>query len=341
VAPDTIDQGFSPLFEPHRRELLTHCYRMLGSFHDAEDVVQEVYLRASRAHDRFEGRSSLRTWLYRIATRACLTALERRSRRPLPADLGGSGGDPDGSLTARPEVPWLEPLPDARGGVGQSDPAAIVTQRQAVRLAFVAALQHLPPRQRAVLILRDVLRCRTEETAAALATTADAVDSGLRRARARLARVAPQEHESVEPTAPDLRRVLDRYVAAFEAKDVDALVDLFAEDVTWEMPPYTVWFRGREAVGRHLRRECPDGPGDLRLVPTAANGQPAFALYQRGGDGVHRAVCLHVLDVTAAGRIGRVVVFGDPRLVAACGLPATWPADRRSGDVQAAAIAGR
>jgi RNA polymerase sigma-70 factor (ECF subfamily) len=319
------DEDFLRLFEPHRRELLAHCYRMLGSLHDAEDLVQETYLRAARAHDRFEGRSSLRTWLYRIATRVCLTALERRSRRPLPTDLGPSA-DPDDVLVERPEVPWLEPLPGGALAPGSADPATVVAARETIRLAFVAALQHLSPRQRAVLILRDVLRCRTDETAAVLDVSAAAVDSILRRARARLERVAPREDEAVEPTAPDRRRLLDRYMIAFERKDIAALVELFNSDVTWEMPPFPAWFRGPDCVGRHLDAQCSARPGDLRLLPTTANGQPAFALYMRGDDGLHHPACLQVLDLTPAGWIGHVVVFGDLGLFPAFGLPAALPA---------------
>ena len=296
---------------------------MLGSIHDAEDVVQETYLRASGAYGRFEGRSSLRTWLYRITTRACLTALERRSRRPLPADLAGPSGDPDGPLAERPELPWLEPVPDALLAGGPADPVTTLSMRQSVRLAFVAALQHLPPQQRAVLILRDVLRYPTDETGVILGKSPAAVDSTLRRARTRLERIAPQPEKSAEPTSPQVRRLLDRYVTAFEAKDIPALVGLLTADVTWEMPPFTVWFQGPGPVGRHLAKECPAGPDDLRLVPTAANGQAAFALYMRDADGIRRPACLQVLDVTPRARIRHVVVFGDLRLFPMFGLPAT------------------
>src|SRR5439155_27059891 len=177
MADKTVNEDFQRLADPFRRELLAHCYRMLGSVHDAEDLVQETYLRAGRAYDRFEGRSSLRTWLHQIATRACLTALESRSRRPLPTGLGSPSADPGDTLVEQPEVPWLEPIPDAMVGAERSDPAAIVTARESLRLALIAALQHLPPRQRAVLVLRDVLQWRAAEAAEVLRTTAPAVNS--------------------------------------------------------------------------------------------------------------------------------------------------------------------
>src|SRR5947199_3205039 len=200
IAESTVNEDFLRLADPYRRELLAHCYRMLGSVHDAEDLVQETYIRAWRSYDRFEGRSSLRTWLHRIATRACLTALESRGRRPLPTGLGNPSGDPADDLVQRTEVPWLEPVPDALVGAEGSDPAAIVTSRESIRLALIAALQHLPPRQRAVLILRDVLQWRAAEVAEAVGTTTAAVNSILQRARAQLDAVTPTEDEVVEPT---------------------------------------------------------------------------------------------------------------------------------------------
>jgi RNA polymerase sigma-70 factor, ECF subfamily len=294
---------------PYRGELLAHCYRMLGSVHDAEDLVQETLLRAWRAYDRFEGRSTLRTWLYQIATNQCLTALESRARRPLPAGLGGpseTGGQP---LEKRDEVPWLEPLPD-------NDPAAIVTSRESTRLAFVAALQHLPPRQRAVLILRDVLAWRAAEVAELLDTTTAAVNSALQRARAQLGEVAPEPDEVVEPATADERALLARYVAAFERKDIDAIVALLAEDAVWEMPPYSTWFLGREQVSRHLTDQCPGGPGDFTLAPTRANGQPALGMYLGG-----EPFCLQVFTVRGP-VFSHVVSFFDLRLFETFGLPA-------------------
>jgi RNA polymerase sigma-70 factor (ECF subfamily) len=301
---------------PYRRELLSHCYRMLGSVHDAEDLVQETLLRAWRAYDRFEGRSTLRTWLYRIATTQCLTALESRGRRPLPAGLGGpseTGGQP---LETREDVPWLEPLPT---GAADEDPAEVVTSRESTRLAFVAALQHLPPRQRAVLILRDVLAWRAAEVAELLDTSVAAVNSALQRARAQLDAIAPTPDDVLEPTAADKRELLERYVAAFERKDVDAIVALLAEDAVWEMPPYATWFRGRDQVARHLLGQCPGAPGDFRFVPTEANAEPALAMYLWD-----KPFCLQTLT---AGRAGftHVISFFEPRLFDTFGLPSSLP----------------
>lgn len=317
-----LGEDFLQLADPYRRELLAHCYRMLGSVHDAEDLVQETYLRAWRSYDRFEGRSSLRTWLYRIATRACLTALESRNKRPLPTALGEPSSDPEGALIESPEVPWLEPMPG--GGVGgeESDPATLVTSRQSMRLALIAALQHLPPRQRAVLVLRDVLAWRAAEVAELLDTTTTAVNSILQRARATLEQVAPAEDQVAEPTTVEQRELLGRYVTAFEEKDIAAIVELLTSDAVWEMPPYTGWYHGAENIGRLIATRCPGGPGDLKLVRTEANGQPAFAVYLRGADGVFRAFQLHVLTVTASG-IDHVASFFDVSLFDVFGLPAT------------------
>lgn len=324
MAGKPAGEDFLQLADPHRRELLAHCYRMLGSVHDAEDLVQETYLRAWRAYEGFEGRSSLRTWLHRIATTACLTALESRNKRPLPAGLGGSNSDPDEALVEQPEVPWLEPVPDAMVAE-TTDPASIVTSRESLRLALIAALQHLPPRQRAVLILRDVLKWRAGEVAEAVGTTTTAVNSILQRARAQLDQVAPQQDEIVEPVEPEQRELLDRWVTAFEDKNVAAIVEMFTSDVVWEMPPFTAWYRGPEHVARHLATRCPAGPGDLRMVPARANGQPAFGQYLRdASDGVYRPFALQVLTLTPAG-ISHVGTFFDLRLFDTFGLPQTQP----------------
>jgi RNA polymerase sigma-70 factor, ECF subfamily len=326
VVDDRADDGFVRLADPYRRELLAHCYRMLGSVHDAEDLVQETYLRAWRAHDRFEGRSSLRTWLYRIATSACLTALDGRGRRPLPTGLGGPRADPDAPVVEQPEVPWLEPIPDAMVGADPADPATVVTSRASVRLALIAALQHLAPRQRAVLLLRDVLKWRAAEVAELLDTTTAAVNSALQRARAQLAEAAPTEDEIVEPTAPDQQELLDRYVKAFEDYDTAVLVKLFTSDAVWEMPPFPTWYEGPEDIGRLIETQCPaTGPGDLLLTPTRANGQPAFAMYLRGEDGAHHAFSLNVLTLHGSS-IKHVTAFFDARLFATFGLPRTLPA---------------
>ena len=316
---------FQRLADPFRRELLAHCYRMLGSVHDAEDLVQETYLRAWKAFERFEGRSSLRTWLYSIATRACLTALEQRNRRPMPSDFGGPSNDPQGTLPERPEVPWLEPIPDALAGGDPNDPAAIVTSRESLRLALVAALQHLPPRQRTVLLLRDVLKWRAAEVAELLETSTASVNSALQRARAQLDEVAPSEDDVVEPADPDQRMLLDRYVTAFHNADVPAIVELFKEDAVWEMPPILAWFSGRDDIGRVIAFQCAPERGELRLVPTMANGQPAFGVYRRGADGVHHAFQIQVLTVGPAG-ITHVGAFFDTTLFATFGLPDVHPA---------------
>lgn len=300
---------FVRLTDPFRRELLAHCYRMLGAVDEAEDLVQETYLRAWRSYGGFEGRSSLRSWLYRIATNACLTALERRAGRPLPSGLRG----PSEALTLeapQTEISWLQPIPDALILAG-SDPAGIVASRDSLRLAFVAALQHLPARQRAVLILRDVLAWRAAEVAELLGTTTVAVKSTLQRARAHLRRVAPSEDQLVEPADPELRALLDGYTSAFENADIDALMKLLRTDAELEMPPWLTWFTGREAIGRFVAAEIFGMAGAFRMVPTFANGQPAAAAYRRGEDGVYRAHAVHVLTLTDTG-IARIVAFLDP-----------------------------
>jgi RNA polymerase sigma-70 factor, ECF subfamily len=303
----------------YRRELLAHCYRMSGSLHDAEDLVQETYLRAWKAYDRFEGKSSVRTWLHRIATNTCLTALEGRQRRPLPTGLGAPSSEPGDDLVVRDEVPWLEPLPDAGGD--QSDPSAIVESRESVRLAFIAALQHLSPRQRAVLVLRDVLQWKAAEVATALETTTAAVNSLLQRARAHLDEVGPSADDTIAPPeSPEARDLLDRYIAAFEAYDIDKLVELFTADAIWEMPPFDSWYVGPQAIGALSREKCPaEKAGDMRLIPTTANGQPAAAMYFREGTR-HLPFQLHVLDIKPGG-VSHVVAFLDTSVFAKFGLP--------------------
>ncbi|GAA3937964.1 sigma-70 family RNA polymerase sigma factor [Actinomadura viridis] len=326
MANSTIEkeQDFQQRADPYRRELLAHCYRMLGSIHDAEDLVQETYLRAWRSYGGFEGRSSLRTWLYRIATNCCLTAIDQRGHRPLPSGLGAPNGEPERPVVAAPEVPWLEPAPDAALAGAAADPATIVATRERTRLAFVAALQHLPPNQRVVLILRDVLKWRATEVAELLETSTASVNSALQRARAQLRQVAPEEDAMVEPADPGQRDLLDRYATLFERADIAGLVELFKEDAVWEMPPFPEWFVGRGTIARLIVAQCGPEPGELRLVPTAANGQPAFGLYRRGEDGVHRPYHLQVLTVTAEG-IARGSVFFDTSLFPLFGLPETLP----------------
>jgi RNA polymerase sigma-70 factor (ECF subfamily) len=234
---------------------------MLGSVDEAEDLVQETYLRAWRSFGGFEGRSSVRTWLYRIATNACLTALERRGRRPMPSGLAGPAGDPDIALVPAPEVPWLQPVPDALLAGAGEDPASAVAARAGIRLALVAAQQYLPARQRAMLILRDVLGWPAAEVAGLLGTTTTAVNSGLRRARAQLARALPAEEDTAEPNDPGQRAALDRFAAAFENADADALAELLRKDAVLEMPPLPGWFAGRDAVRAFFAAQVLTEPG--------------------------------------------------------------------------------
>jgi RNA polymerase sigma-70 factor (ECF subfamily) len=321
----TVSEDFTGLTGRFRGELLAHCYRMLGSAEDAEDLVQETYLRAWRSFDGFEGRSSVRTWLYRIATNACLTAIERRPRRPLPSGLGAPGDDPQAPVMAGAEVPWLQPFPDVLLAGEREDPAAVVASRAGIRLAFVAALQYLSARQRAVLILRDVLGWPAAEVAGLLDTTTTAVNSGLRRARDRLARELPAEDELAEPAGPRAQALLERFAAAVENADAGALAGLLAEDVALEMPPVLTWFTGRRAVVRFVAAQLFTEPGWLLPVAVTANGQPAFAVYQREPDGGYHAHAVLVLTVTRAG-IGRIVSFQDPGLFRSFGLPPQWRA---------------
>ena len=319
-------EEFPDLAARFRRELLAHCYRMLGSVHDAEDLVQETYLRAWRAYDGFEGRSSLRTWLYRIATTACLTALESKGRRPLPTGLGAPGSAAGDPLVEQPEVPWLEPIPDALISSDEADPASVVTSRESVRLAFIAALQYLPPRQRAVLILRDVMKWRAAEVAELVGISVAAVNSSLQRARTQLEQSSPSEETVTEPTTSEQRELLARYVTAFENKDIPEITKLFTSDAVWDMPPFTGWYQGAENIAKLVEIQCPGQAGDMRMVETVANGQPALGLYLRGNDGVFRPFNFHVLTLTGAG-VSRATAFFDLRLFDTFGLPKTLAAD--------------
>ncbi|WP_239460103.1 sigma-70 family RNA polymerase sigma factor [Nocardioides daejeonensis] len=305
------EDEFRELANTHRRELLAHCYRMTGSLHEAEDLVQETYLRAWRAFHGFEGRSSVRTWLYRIATNVCLTNLDGKQRRPLPSGLGTSDSHVGDELVSDQEIPWLEPVPDA---------AVVVTERDSIRLAFVAALQHLPARQRAVLILRDVLRWSAKEVAEALETTPAAVNSALQRAHAQLASAGLTE-DTVEPDL-DARQeaMLKEYVDAFWHKDIDRIVKLLTVDAVWEMPPFTGWYQGNVTIGELIDTQCPGGVHDMPMLPTMANGQPAFGLYMAQPDGTYRPFHLQVLHLEGE-RVRHVSAFFDPRLFEAFGLP--------------------
>jgi RNA polymerase sigma-70 factor, ECF subfamily len=307
----TIGSDFDAATGPFRRELVVHCYRMTGSVQEAEDLAQETLLRAWKARNRYDHeRASLRTWLYRIATNACLTALESRARRPLPSGIGAASTDPGAPLVPDFEVPWLQPLPDRFLAEEQGDPAFRATRRAGVRLALIAAMQLLPPRQRAVLVLRDVLDFSAAEVAAQLGTSTAAVNSALQRARATLAAAAPQEGAQREPDDRAVRETIERYIRAFEAADVDALVALLTDDAVLEMPPVPLWYAGRADYGRFIARVFALRGGGWRMLPTSANGQPALAAYCPDDGGVLRLHTLQVLSVGTEG-ISHNVVFQD------------------------------
>ncbi|MWA01540.1 sigma-70 family RNA polymerase sigma factor [Actinomadura sp. LD22] len=314
-----MDQDFAARLEPYRGELLVHCYRMLGAVHEAEDLVRETMLRAWRARDRYdEGRASVRTWLYRIATNACLTALEGRSRRPLPSGLRGPCDDPHAPLAPSLDVPWLQPFPDALLG----DAAERDVRRGSLRLALIAAMQALPPEQRAVLILRDVLDFPAAEVAELLETSPAAVDEALRRARNGLEPASPVRDDAAErdggavDAVDAVDAVVDRYVRAFEAADVAGLVALLTEDAVLEMPPVPLWYLGRDACGRFMERLFATCATEWRMVRTAANEQPAVAAYHRDDDGGFVLHTLQVFTVRPEG-LARIVVFQDARVFAA------------------------
>ena len=307
--------------EEHRRALTGHCYRMLGSAAEADDAVQETMLRAWRGLDRFEERASLRTWLHRIATRVCLDALGERSRRERPMELGPAGSVDD-PLTTLPESRWIEPIPDAAALPAQADPSELAVLRQSIRLAFVAALQHLPPRQRAALILTEVLGWSAAEVARAIDVSVASVNSAVQRARATL---ASRDLSSKEATDPELdASLLERYVDAFERYDVDALTALLHEDATFSMPPYALWLRGPEAVRAWLLGRGAGCRGS-RLVPTSACGLPAFGQYRSGPGGGHTPWALIVLE-PSGGRIRSWNSFLDTAsLFPRFGLPLALP----------------
>ena len=302
--------------EQYRRELVGYCYRMLGSIHEAEDAVQDTMLRAWRALATFEDRTGLRPWLYRIATNVCIDMLKGRSRRALPMDVAPVTSGDLRRGDARPEAMWIQPAPD-RLILPDGDPAERAVARESVRLALIAALQHLAPRQRAVLVLRDVLRWRAAEVALLLGTSADAVNSVLRRARAALGDV----HRDTAPTQPsaDDRELLAAYIDAFERNDVDSLVDLLRDDAILEMPPFDLWMQGRDDIRRWLL--AVDALGQELLRPVNANGSPAVAVYRPQAPGrAPTAFSIQVLDVVA-GRISAIHAFLDPYLFELFGLP--------------------
>ena len=316
----TVGADFDAAAAPFRHELVVHCYRMLGSVHDAEDVAQETLMRAWKARERYDAeRASLRTWLYRIATNACLTALEGRPRRPLPSGLGAASDDLDTPLVPDFEVPWLQPLPETYLRRDQEDPLARAAERDGVRLALVAAMQFLPPRQRAVLVLRDVLQFSAAEVAGQLETSIPAVNSSLQRARAAIAAAAPRENAVLKPDDRAVLATIEHYIRAFESADVDALVTLLTDDAILEMPPVPLWYAGRVNYGRFIARVFAMRGGGWRMTPTRANGQPALAAYCPDDTGLLRLHTLQALTVTSGG-ITRNVVFQDPRVLETFGL---------------------
>jgi RNA polymerase sigma-70 factor (ECF subfamily) len=306
VAIGPADQ-LDPRLLEHRRELTGYCYRMLGSSFDAEDAVQETMVRAWRGLADFEGRSALRSWLYRIATNVCLDQLSGRQRRALPMDLAGSPFPPvQASLAGRrPATAWIEPVLDRQVLPEDGDPAEQAVARESIRLAFVAALQHLPPRQRAVLILREVLRWKADEVAELLDTTVASVNSALQRARATLS--AAGGAPAPRPLDADDRELLARYVDAFERYDIDAFVKLLHEDATQHMPPFEMWLRGRDDIAAWML-----GPGagcrESRVFGTSANGSPAVVQYRPREGGGHEPWAVHVLEVVD-GRVAHISSF--------------------------------
>jgi RNA polymerase sigma-70 factor (ECF subfamily) len=312
-----------PRLLEHRRELTGYCYRMLGSAFDADDAVQETLVRAWRGLRGFEGRSAMRSWLYRIATNVCLDQLSGRQRRALPMDLSGTPWPPvEHSLAARrPRTAWVEPILDRQVLPEDADPAEQVVARESIRLAFVAALQHLPPRQRAVLLLRDVLRWKADEVAELLDTTTAGVNSALQRARATLAAVEPAPEP--QPLDDAARALLSRYVEAFERYDVDALVRLLRDDATQHMPPFEMWLRGAADIGTWML-----GPGlgcrGSRALPVEANGTVAVAQYRPAEHGGHHPWALHVLELRGD-RVAHISSFLElePGLFERLGLPST------------------
>jgi RNA polymerase sigma-70 factor, ECF subfamily len=320
------EHAFARLAEPHRRALHAHCYRMLGSVHDAEDALQETLLRAWRGLASFEGRSSLRSWLYTIATNACLRALERRPKRVLPIDYAPAADPHDRLGEPLVESVWVEPYPDERLGLedGLVSPEARYEQRESVELAFIAALQHLPARQRAVLILREVLGFSAREVADVLETTPPGVDSALQRAHKAVDERLPERSQQAVLRSLDdqgVREIVDRFVDAWERADVDAVVAMLASDGAMTMPPLPTWYRGREAVAGFLRAEVLRRDKRWRMVPVRANGQLAFGNYrwdEERGTFVPRSLSVLTLDGQL---IADFTTFLDPELIPRFGLP--------------------
>lgn len=305
---------FTAAVEPHRRELLVHCYQMLGSVQEAQDLVQETMLRAWRAYGHYDpALASIRTWLYRIATNACLNALEGRARRPLPSGVGHPFDDPDGAFVPGFEVPWLQPIPDGLLGSVPDDPAVLAVERNGLRLALVAAMQLLPAKQRAALILRDVLGFSAAEVGDILGVSTSAVTSALQRARATFAGPNLDAELLTEPE-PEQQAVVDQYVAAFERADVEAIVQLLAHQVILEMPPMWNWFIGPVAYSGFMSRVFDTRGCDWRTVPVSANRQPGMVAYARQGDHYQ----LHTLQIFTVEKnaVVRTTVYQSPEVFA-------------------------
>jgi RNA polymerase sigma-70 factor (ECF subfamily) len=332
IEPSTLDdarrgddRAFARLIEPFRRELLAHCYRLSGSLQDADDLLQEGLLRAWRGLGSFEGRSSLRTWLFKVTTSACLDALEKRPRRVLPEDVGPAAVPGTGPSPAAGEPAWVEPWPDTAGEEDlRASPEARYALRESVTLAFLVALQLLPAKQRAVLLLHDVVGWKASECGELLDLSVAAVNSALQRARETIDRRAPTLREASRAAKDEkTAALLARYVAAWETADVDALVSLLREDATLSMPPLPQWLRGSKEIGVSLAEMVlvPGSAGAFRLAATRANGLPAFAAYRRDdATGEYRPFALHVVEVVD-GRISSIVAFLDPAFHRAFGLP--------------------
>ncbi|MEM6991960.1 MAG: sigma-70 family RNA polymerase sigma factor [Myxococcota bacterium] len=319
-ARDGDEHAFGELVQPHRNELRAHCYRMSGSADDAEDLLQESLVRAWRGLAGFKGRASVRTWLFRVATNTCLDALRSRARRGLPTSLGPPSS-PEQITAPRLEPIWLQPCPNAWLGAAPT-PESLFDAREGVALAFLAAIQNLPPRQRATLLLRDVVGFAASECAALLETSPAAVNSALQRARETLASLPHREPAPVDDEAT--RELLARYVRAWEDTDVDALVALLRDDAVLAMPPLAQWLVGPQDIGQSIGHMVfhPGARGNIRMVPTHANGRPAIAMYDRSADGPFAARSLHIpyLD---GDRVSQIVAFMDPTVFGPLGLPAT------------------
>ena len=306
--------------EQHRRELTAYAYRMLGSAFEAEDAVQETMLRAWRSFEGFEGRSALRSWLYKIATNVCLDMLSGKERRARPMDLGPAKAADAAFLgEPLPEATWILPVPDERVLPESGDPAEVAEARETIRLAFVAALQHLPPKQRAVLVLRDVFRWKASEVAQLLDTSVASVNSALQRAHATLEAAAVGE-SATEPLDDEQRGLLARYVDAFERYDMDSLTSLLRDDASWSMPPYELWLQSHDEI----RTWCL-GPGigcrDSRLIPVEANGSPAFGQYKPSPDGGREPWSLQVVEISDGAIAGITFFLDTPHLFPLFGLP--------------------